>query len=42
MQNVKKRMTKLKASSIKQKVQFSKDDFKKAPKVSEGGYMWVG
>lgn len=42
MQNIKKRTTRLKATTIKKKIQLSKDDFKKSPKRSEGGYMWVG
>ncbi|MGK0387287.1 MAG: hypothetical protein ACI94Y_000011 [Maribacter sp.] len=42
MQSIKKRTIGLNAASIKKRIELSKYDFKKSPKTSEGGYMWVG
>lgn len=42
MQIVKKRAVKLKAVTVKKRIQLNKEDVKKSPKISEGGYMWVG
>jgi hypothetical protein len=42
MQSIKKGTIGLKVASIKKRIELSKVDFKKSPKISEGGYMWAG
>lgn len=42
MQSIKKRATRLTATTIRKSIELNKIEIKKSPKVSEGGYMWVG